>query len=206
MALPQPHYVTLQEVQKKLASEGHRVKPRTLRTWVARGLLPQHESVKGLGRGLGVRVLYPASVLDRARRIADLRKQGIPENAIREQLKAEELDFARGLVKKYADFHAPLSPAAQSLWLKWFERMVERILDWKLTNEEKEERMRFISANHLSEFRLILDTLEYRLRQRGGLDSRLERLLAEVKSEVEAGVQERWPDLTDQFRISVKSH
>lgn len=204
MALIQPRFKTLEEARKDLAKRNSAVSIDLLRAWIARGLLPKHQRVEGLGRGKGVKALYPASIVDLAQRIVEMRKQGIPEAEIRQHLEAQERQFALELVHKYLSFHTILSPEAHARWFQWAnEVMVEKVIDWKLTADEKEQRMKGIAANHVREFRLILDAVEARLIQRlGTIDGPLRGTLDELRSEIEAKISEYPREGGDLFRVT----
>lgn len=206
MALPQPRFVTREEIRRSLATNGHKISNASLQALVTKGLLPKHARIEGRGRGKGVQPLYPASAIDLARRILEMRERGLPDEEIREQLDARERELALHLIRKHLDFHRILSPEAHGAWLDWVNNMVDRIKDWSLTDEEKQQRVRHIAGIHVREFRLILDTIDSRLRDRTDhANGPMKAVLEELKLEIEAKIEEFPIHRSDLFLIASHS-
>ena len=200
MKLPQSHYLTLEQIRESLAAQGQKVTYRTLRYWFSLGLLPARVQVRGRGSSQGMVHLYSPMSVERVKQILEMRTQGFSVPQISRELAHADNEAAARLVKTHLDFYRILSPAASGRWMDWAAYMAQTVREWANTTTEKEERLRRIAGLELRKFRLILDTLEYRLRERlGTLDGPLAETIAALSSDLEREIA-KYPDSREPFQ------
>jgi len=201
LKLPQSHYLTLEQIRESLAAQGQKVTYRTLRYWFSLGLLPARVQVRGRGSSQGMVHLYSPMSVERVKQILEMRTQGFSVPQISRELARIDKEAAVRLVKTHLNIYRPLSPDAHGAWTDWATTyMAETVREWANTPAEKEERLRRIAGLELRKFRLILDTLEYRLRERlGTLDGPLAETIAALSSDLEREIA-KYPDSREPFQ------
>ncbi len=165
-------------------------------------LLPSRVRVQGRGRRQGVVHLHSPTSVERAKQILEMRQQGFSDAQILHELTRVDKEAAVRLVKTHLNFYRTLSPEAAAAWMDWATTyMAQTVMHWANTPAEKEERLHAIAGLELRKFRLILGTLEYRLRERlgGAVDGPLAKAIAAVRGDLEREITE-YPDDREPFQ------